>query len=546
MADTSLIKEVKSLFIREFAVQSNTSVVPNYWRKVESSMLLYSLILRRDEYDLLLGEELSRRDHKNVRTFMAKHMPQGEQKFKQVRDYLWHLKSACKPLTVAKRSFKQVLSILGTARNKAHLADLANTIVRLNKPHAPKKSIIAQSPMPKLSKSSPRATGSQEKNKNEASTEPHQQSPTSPKPRSAVSLVCHHRSETLQDLQARLKWEHVPASFDAPHISMELLQQCKIVQVCPKIYKKQKIALKAIGAELASTIHPSRGWNEKAVPVGESTEVKWHETAWTKESLLKEGFIITSEPTIFALGNHIKCIYIPSAEPTEAVEAMDDLASHLCNLRLGENKYKPTLGLGDVCRGKTNIWSGTFKKMGYHKSRRHQGEIPAMLAYCPTGEADQVFLCLCEIFQREVLEQEEVDVPAAAQHRGQVARGTQQQHTSELVGFKGGERNMSHCFSWCVNFVTAPHTKPGAVPGVLESLQFTNQGPNGHSWPIPGGHEWLFVCAGHLMSLCSRNTRVYIPAHEYHGTLPTHSHEPSMSHCGIGSAIVVQDVSVLL
>lgn len=152
-------------------------------------------------------------------------------------------------------------------------------------------------------------------------------------------------------------------------------------------------------------------------------------------------------------------------------------------------------------------------------------------------------LKLATTLQEHTLLLEEVDVPAAARHRQQVCELAQNSYGDSGNGFSGGSSNKSQCFSVCINFVCTPHVEPLGEKGVLESIIFTNNA-NGTSFPLPDGHEWCFAAAGHAMPLSSRNCKVYVPNHVWHGTLPTSSKEPTMDHSGVGSAVVVKKESI--
>jgi hypothetical protein len=77
-------------------------------------------------------------------------------------------------------------------------------------------------------------------------------------------------------------------------------------------------------------------------------------------------------------------------------------------------------------------------------------------------------------------------------------------------------------------------------PGALEFVKFVNT-----DGALPKGHEWLFVIAGCILELPSKEGDIVLiglPAHGvYHGTLPTSSTVDTCFHRGVGSALISKE-----
>lgn len=140
--------------------------------------------------------------------------------------------------------------------------------------------------------------------------------------------------------------------------------------MCQEDFDEAEKLLENISKSVQERYRPVRGWNGKSVCPMDDRSIDWHNTGWTKEKLLSSGFQWVDAPTIIVVCNIIKLVYIPLEECTSAGRALEDITKHIHSLKKQTGKYDDVIGIADAVRGKASTFTGDFKMVGFHLSRR--------------------------------------------------------------------------------------------------------------------------------------------------------------------------------
>ena len=261
----------------------------------------------------------------------------------------------------------------------------------------------------------------------------------------------------------------------------------------------------------------------------------WTQTDFTEAKL---GYTVVTSGLIVAVedgqgGLAIKVLFYPDAGTAGGTA-----------LRLAEY----TLGTGDTCKHPNTAsqydiprrgLKAFFGKMLMYGSTNHygcnakafcNGAVPTFAGvYNPRGKVDLHLLDLVAKHSEMMTNMERYIIPEyAAQRKALMER------VDPLKEHRITPNVDATALSITSSYVVMPHDDSGKA---CEAIVFANS--NG---PLPPGHKWLFVAGGFLFALPEQmgGSALLLVKGDgvYHGTLPTSSTEPTISHGNLGTALV--------
>lgn len=262
----------------------------------------------------------------------------------------------------------------------------------------------------------------------------------------------------------------------------------------------------------------------------------WARTEFTEASLLERGFTLVGHNTIVAVEDGqgrlaIKVVYITHAGP--AAETALRLAEYTldgdkCKTPGAATQSEISKRGAKVSFGKMLMY-GSTNHHGSNATRFSNGAVPTFAGvYNPRGKVDLHLLDLVAKHAEAMTDTERCVSPGyAAQRKALMER------LDPLKEHRITPNVDATALSITSSYVVMPHDDSGKA---CEAIVFANR--NG---PLPPGHKWLFVAGGFLFALPEQKggSALLLVKGDgvYHGTLPTSSTEPTISHGNLGTAL---------
>jgi hypothetical protein len=325
------------------------------------------------------------------------------------------------------------------------------------------------------------------------------------------------------------KWAGMDDNGSELAIGRHLWPHLKIIMLTPEALEfSEKVLKEILEKTLVETNWPERVNNFGKVGKEDDGEVEWHNCPFVEEELRRHGFPELCEPGAVMCGNLVLKLFLPSDKPLYLL----DSAIAYVRRSIGDADRQ---GFARVGRGKTKPTTGTMWMSGSHYSQSGKGFAMERRLYAANAKVDEELnKRVNKYIREEALAHEKRDVPAVSRLRAKLVKESDP-HGLHSVRNEADD-TATFDISLTDTYVTGPHTEPNAVQGLTESIFLSSE-----TLQLPKGHKWLFAGAGVMCRLDQHQScRIYVPPSVWHGTLPTHSTEPSAWHGGVGSAIVVK------
>lgn len=347
--------------------------------------------------------------------------------------------------------------------------------------------------------------------------------------------------EELSSMLGNARWAGIDDDGGELQISTELLRTLKVVRLTDEEFDEKEECLKHIAESCQEVL----GWKERVDGFGNlkdlTIRVEWEKTMWTKKYLQERKFLTITEATVVVAKGRIVLLYVPS---NTKLCYLDSFGSAIKEQTNKNGKFNRTIrGISLTGRGSSKPSSGLVYMKGCHKSQVKKGISNERRHYSAGSQKDEEFCEIADAFiKNEALVYEQLDIPVVSHWRSLIVSRSDPEgfFTIQLLGINSKVLR-TFAVSATVSYVVVPHHDTGGFRGMTESIMISST-----DLELPHGHEWNFVAAGMICRLdMHKSCRLYVPLDVWHGTLPTHSSEPSHDHGGVGSAIVVKTDMVM-
>lgn len=262
----------------------------------------------------------------------------------------------------------------------------------------------------------------------------------------------------------------------------------------------------------------------------------WHQTCWTRDHLVANGFESVDKSTIFAVDDFegkaiivCVCTFGPSAE-----ELFD-----LGRCAFGANgtvAHPDSAGQSVVGKRGAKRQGGKMLMYGTHNLFGQNAELlgqprhwqPA--AYLPDKPPCTILNEKVRALGDVMTELEKALTPAAAQARKERFDDMDPRRMHRISDACEGP-----AYSLATGYVVGPHPDSSVDN---EHILFGNT-----EGPMPAGHSWSFAIPGFILELPPRQgdvVHISVAPHIFHGTLPSSSTQPHRPHGNLGAALVTR------